>query len=295
MIALRRARASGACPATCRGARDLRATSRSWRRGDGHGDRHVVDDGLRRRSAGRASAIDRRRLDDAGGRCGSSSGVLERRSAIGAPAMRSAPTGTGPGPATDRRRRPTRPSPAHGSHPRRRPVASGRRSRSSALRPQRAAVARRFGGRRSTASASARRLRCRPGAGRRLVGASVGAASGASAVGSGGSASARRRVSSDRRLGRRRSARRVPGPGSRWATASNSRIEPATAALSEPTAPRIGIRTTKSQRRRTGRAEALALAADDDRERAAEVGLAGGQRRLGLGADDAQAADCGGR
>jgi hypothetical protein len=39
--------------------------------------------------------------------------------------------------------------------------------------------------------------------------------------------------------------------GSRCATASNSRIDPATAALSEPTAPRIGIRMNRSQRRRT--------------------------------------------
>ena len=39
--------------------------------------------------------------------------------------------------------------------------------------------------------------------------------------------------------------------GSRCATASNSRIDPATAALSEPTAPRIGIRIRRSQRFRT--------------------------------------------
>src|SRR5437762_2370420 len=38
--------------------------------------------------------------------------------------------------------------------------------------------------------------------------------------------------------------------GSRWPRASNRRIEPATAALSEPTTPRIGIRTNRSQRRR---------------------------------------------
>ena len=44
----------------------------------------------------------------------------------------------------------------------------------------------------------------------------------------------------------------------------------------------------RSQRRRTAGAEALALAADDDRERAAEVGLTGGQRRVRLGAGDAQ-------
>ena len=42
----------------------------------------------------------------------------------------------------------------------------------------------------------------------------------------------------------------VVDAGSRWATASNSRIEPATAALSEPTWPRIGIRMNRSQRRR---------------------------------------------
>ena len=75
-----------------------------------------------------------------------------------------------------------------------------------------------------------------------------------------------------------------PALGSRWAAASNRRIEPATAALSDPIAPRIGIRTTKSQRRRTAGDEALALAADDDRERPAQVRLAGGERRVGLGA-----------
>ena len=48
------------------------------------------------------------------------------------------------------------------------------------------------------------------------------------------------------------SAGRSPAPaGSRWATASNSSTEPATAAFNEPTTPRIGIRTTRSQRRRT--------------------------------------------
>ena len=42
------------------------------------------------------------------------------------------------------------------------------------------------------------------------------------------------------------------GPStSRWATASKSRIEPATAAFSEPTAPLIGIRMNTSHRRRT--------------------------------------------
>ena len=59
--------------------------------------------------------------------------------------------------------------------------------------------------------------------------------------------------------------RRGPGPaGSRWATASNSSTEPATAALSEPIAPRIGIRMKRSQRLPDGRPETLALAADDD-------------------------------
>ena len=56
-------------------------------------------------------------------------------------------------------------------------------------------------------------------------------------------------------FGRRRCDRPRPGgplpSGSRWAAASNSRIEPATAALSDPIAPRIGIRTSRSQRRRT--------------------------------------------
>ena len=37
------------------------------------------------------------------------------------------------------------------------------------------------------------------------------------------------------------------------------------------------------------RAEALALASDDDRDRSAEVALAGGQRRVGLGAGDPEA------
>jgi len=46
------------------------------------------------------------------------------------------------------------------------------------------------------------------------------------------------------------SAASVPPARSRWATASNNRIEPATAALREPIAPRIGMRTSKSQRRR---------------------------------------------
>ena len=38
------------------------------------------------------------------------------------------------------------------------------------------------------------------------------------------------------------------------------------------------------------RPEPLALAPDDDRERSAQVRLTGGQRRVGLGADDAQTA-----
>ena len=38
---------------------------------------------------------------------------------------------------------------------------------------------------------------------------------------------------------------------SRWPGASNRSTDPATAALSEPIRPRIGIRTTRSQRRRT--------------------------------------------
>ena len=45
----------------------------------------------------------------------------------------------------------------------------------------------------------------------------------------------------------------------------------------------------RSQRRRTVGPQALALAAHDDRERSAQVGLAGGQRRIGLGAGDPQA------
>ena len=84
--------------------------------------------------------------------------------------------------------------------------------------------------------------------------------------------------------------RRAGPAGSRWArprTADrpgDSRIERSDrAAHRDP-----------DERRRSGDgrpAQALALAADDDRERASEVGLARGQRRIRLGADDPQAAD----
>jgi len=111
-----------------------------------------------------------------------------------------------------------------------------------------------------------------PAAGAAVAGAAMLVGSGASAVGGsdaaamagsgasegagGGSGS----VSLTRRSGSRsRSRPRIdaPGPGSgraagsRWPRASKRRIEPATAALSEPIAPRIGIRTNRSQRRRT--------------------------------------------
>ena len=106
------------------------------------------------------------------------------------------------------------------------------------------------------------------------VRASVGASGGPARDG-------RRRLGT--RAGRRRPAAvgraaggRVGRPsGSRWATASNSRIEPATAALSEPTAPRIGIRIEQVAAAPDGRPEPLALAADDDRQRAAQVGSGG--------------------
>ena len=81
----------------------------------------------------------------------------------------------------------------------------------------------------------------------------------------------------------------------RWVAASYSRIEPATEALSEPTAPRIGIRTSRSQRRRTAgpspwpslpttRAIGPRRSASRTRERG-----------IGLGADDPEPARRGGR
>ena len=91
----------------------------------------------------------------------------------------------------------------------------------------------------------------------------------------------------DRRLGRRRALvggrlrdagwRRRP-PGSTLGDASKSRIEPATAAFSDPIDaahrdPHEQVAATADRR-----AEPLALAPDDERERAAQVGLAGGQR-----------------
>ena len=77
---------------------------------------------------------------------------------------------------------------------------------------------------------------------------------------------------------------------SRWATASNRRIDPATAALSDPTAPRIGMRMNRSQRRRTAGPRPwpslpTTIASGPRRSR-----LAGGQRRVAVGAGDAQAA-----
>ena len=122
----------------------------------------------------------------------------------------------------------------------------------------------------------------RPGGQPRRAGA--GAAGGLGAVGSRRSARARLGVgvgsavasgsAAAARPPRRRGVGIVgagPRPGAReprCAAASYSRIEPATAALSESIRPCIGIRTSRSQRRRTAGPEALALAADDDRDRA---------------------------
>ncbi len=81
-------------------------------------------------------------------------------------------------------------------------------------------------------------------------------------------------------------------PASRLASplreASNRRIDPATAALSDPTAPFIGMRMNASQRRRTAGPGPCPRC----RRRSpgpAQVDLAGGQRRLAVGADDADA------
>ena len=97
-----------------------------------------------------------------------------------------------------------------------------------------------------------------------------------------------------RLVGRRRSQRRSCAArgvafGSRWASASNSRIDPATAALSDPTAPFIGMRMNRSRAAADGRSQALALAADDDRQRPAQVALSGGHRGIALGAGDPDA------
>ena len=56
----------------------------------------------------------------------------------------------------------------------------------------------------------------------------------------------RRPARSTSRSGTAPGVARVGSRRSRWATAANSRIEPATAAFSEPIAPRIGIRTARS-------------------------------------------------
>ena len=53
---------------------------------------------------------------------------------------------------------------------------------------------------------------------------------------------------------------------SRCASASNRRIDPATAALRDPTAPFIGMRMNASHRRRTAAPRPLPLAPDDDRD-----------------------------
>ena len=82
----------------------------------------------------------------------------------------------------------------------------------------------------------------------------------------------------------------APRPsGSRWATASNSRIDPATAALSEPDRAPHRDPHEEVGAAAHGRPEALALAADDDHERAAKVALSRGQWRVRLGAGDPEA------
>ena len=122
----------------------------------------------------------------------------------------------------------------------------------SARRParRRVVVGRHRRRRRSGVGASA--VRRGVGGARR---ASVGRAgsAGSTASGSLGAVARRRRRSrspgASAGLAARPRCRRPSG--SRWATASNSSTEPATAALSDPTAPRIGIRISRSQRLRT--------------------------------------------
>ena len=75
-------------------------------------------------------------------------------------------------------------------------------------------------------------------------------------------------------LGRRRAPRRRAGSRPRRAGSSRRPT-----AFSEPTAPRIGIRTSRSQRRRTAGPRPWPSLPDDEGERSAQVRLADGQRR----------------
>ena len=152
---------------------------------------------------------------------------------------------------------------------------------------------------------SAGRAAARPARLGALAGAASASADSGSASSAGGSAAPARR--SVRRPARRRrlgsagsgTPRRRPVRGRpdqrrsppRWLDASYRRIEPATAALSESTRPRIGMRTTVSQRRRTAGPRPWPSLPTTIDHRTAKIGLAGGQRRLGVRADDPQAAD----
>ena len=233
--------------------------------------------------------------DRAGRRDGSSvrlgraagAGRRARRSVVGAARGRLAVgSARRPGSVPQRRRRvrSARPSAGQGSASRRRVVAGRRRLRParSSSRPRSSSGLRRRG-----SASPAARLRSRPswlgfgrgsrrgrGSPRRRLGgwpvrlaASRGSASAAWAPVA--SAAAARSAAS--RGGRRAAAR--PSAGSRWATASNSRIEPATAALSDPIAPRIGIRTNRSHRRRTAGPRPWPSLPTTMRERPAEVRL----------------------
>ena len=133
-------------------------------------------------------------------------------------------------------------------------------------------------------------------------------AAGFAAGGAGAPARGRRPARSALRLGRRRPRRRASSGrvlvgrgaehagdgvgtlavGPRWAAASYRRIEPATAALSDSIRPCIGIRTRRSQRRRTAGPRPWPSLPDDDHDRPAQVRLAGGERRVPVGADDPQ-------
>ena len=125
-------------------------------------------------------------------------------------------------------------------------------------------------GRRRAASAGFAALRARPAPSPASAGSAVGVAALDARVGFGGFGGLgfvglRRRLRRDRlRAAASGWPHRWPGlrpagapgrgrsrSGRRWPSASNRRIEPATAALSEPIAPRIGIRTNRSHRRRT--------------------------------------------
>ena len=84
-------------------------------------------------------------------------------------------------------------------------------------------------------------------------------------------------------------------PPGRWAAASNSSTEPATAALSDPTLPRIGMRTDEVDAPPDVARDAPALAADDERQRTAEVRIAEGERRRLVGTHERAGRGRGGR